>query len=129
MMGKKFSAVEKASIVIEGLSEKVRLSQLCKKYQISKTQYYRWKKKFIEGGVEKLEDCRKTDNNIARKLKKLNDSNEKLHTVIEILKKKYTTGELRVIIAELTEKGFSVSDALECVGMSKSTFYYQKIRI
>jgi len=114
-MGKKFSAGEKASIVMEGLSEKIKLTQLCNKYQISKTQYYRWKKKFI--------------NNITKQLKRLNATNEKLRIVVELLKEKYSTGELRGIVAKLAEEGFSVSEALECLGMNKSTYYYQKIRI
>ena len=128
-MGKKFSAGEKASIVMEGLSDKIKLTQLCNKYQISKTQYYRWKKKFINGGIENLKDCRKSGNNTAKQLERLNTTNEKLRIVVELLKEKYSTGELRRIVAKLTEEGFSVSEALECLGMNKSTYYYQKIRI
>ena len=44
----------KARLVLEFLQSKSPASSLCKKYRISQSIYYRWKKTFIRAGIEAL---------------------------------------------------------------------------
>lgn len=37
-----WTSQQKLQIVLEGLSGQIDLSNLCAKYQIAQTQYYRW---------------------------------------------------------------------------------------
>jgi transposase-like protein len=46
MKRRQWDAKTKAKIVLEGLSGKP-LSELCTQYQISQTQYYQWRDKFL----------------------------------------------------------------------------------
>ncbi len=44
------SVEEKLAIVLEGLQEKVNVSELCRRHGISQASYYKWRDKFLEGG-------------------------------------------------------------------------------
>lgn len=124
-MRKRFSVEEKVSVVMAGLRRDTNLAQLCNKYKISKTQFYRWRNKFIEGGRKALEDNRKTVNNRERKIRKLENTTNKQSILIGILKERYSTKEQKQIVDMLVgEMGFTISEALSCIGMSKSTYYY-----
>ena len=47
MKYRQWSSKQKAQIVLEGLSGQIDISKLCQKYQISQTQYYRWRDQFL----------------------------------------------------------------------------------
>jgi len=38
---------QKSQIVLEGLSGQIDITQLCQKYQVSQTQYYKWRDLFL----------------------------------------------------------------------------------
>jgi len=47
---KQFQPTEKVAIIREHLVEKLPVSDLCDKYGIHPSVYYRWQKQFFEGG-------------------------------------------------------------------------------
>ena len=50
MKNRKFDPETKVAIVLEGLKGDITVAELCRKYKISETIYYRWRDKFLEGG-------------------------------------------------------------------------------
>ena len=52
--GQRHSAEEKVRIVLKGLRGEVSITQLCRDEKISRSQYYRWSAKFLEGGKERI---------------------------------------------------------------------------
>jgi transposase-like protein len=61
MQRRKWSSKDKLTIVLEGLKGTVPLGELCAKFQISQSQYYKWRdqllanasKVFDYGGIDK----------------------------------------------------------------------------
>ena len=51
-----WTSKQKSQIVLEGLSGKIDITQLCQKYQVSQTQYYKWRDQFFEGAKQGLSD-------------------------------------------------------------------------
>jgi len=49
---RRFSPEKKVEILRERLKNDVPLSEICKKYDIHPNQFYRWEKRFFEGGIE-----------------------------------------------------------------------------
>ena len=47
MKHRKWSSKQKTQIVLEGLSGQIDIAKLCQKYQISQTQYYKWRDVFL----------------------------------------------------------------------------------
>ena len=47
MKRRTWTSKQKAQIVLEGLSGKIDISRLCQKYQVSQTQYYKWRDAFL----------------------------------------------------------------------------------
>jgi transposase-like protein len=48
MKKRQWTNQQKTQIVLEGLSGKIDINQLCNKYQISQTQYYKWRDQFLK---------------------------------------------------------------------------------
>lgn len=48
------SPEEKMAIVLEGLKGEIPVVEICRKYGISQTMYYKWRDKFLEGGKKSL---------------------------------------------------------------------------
>ena len=57
---KQYQAAEKVSIIRQHLLEKEGVADLCDKYGIAPSLYYRWQKQFFEGGVAAFENKRQT---------------------------------------------------------------------
>lgn len=55
MKRRKWTAKQKLQIVLEGMSGRVPLAQLCLKHQISQAQYYTWRDRLLNDG-EKVFD-------------------------------------------------------------------------
>lgn len=47
---KQYQAAEKVAIIREHLVEKTPVSDICDKYDIHPSVYYRWQQQFFEGG-------------------------------------------------------------------------------
>lgn len=49
-----FSSEQKIQIVMEALRAEQSVSELCRKYSIHETQFYKWNKEFLEAGKKRL---------------------------------------------------------------------------
>ena len=49
-----FTAEKKILIVMEALRAETSVAELCRKYSISQSQFYRWNKEFLEAGKKRL---------------------------------------------------------------------------
>jgi len=80
-MGKRrsFSAEEKLKIVMEGLREGNKISEVCRRHDIHSSQFYDWKEKAMLGAKEGLKPKRNG------KSKKLKRKDEKLNQLKEIV--------------------------------------------
>lgn len=45
-----FTAEQKILIVMEALRAETSIAELCRKYSISQSQFYKWNKEFLEAG-------------------------------------------------------------------------------
>lgn len=52
MERKRWDGKQKLHIVLEGLSGKVPVAELCNKYQINQGQYYKWRDQLLSNGVK-----------------------------------------------------------------------------
>ena len=52
---KRYAATEKISILRQHLIEKVPVSDLCDRYQLQPTVFYRWQRQFFENGQAAFE--------------------------------------------------------------------------
>jgi len=77
MKNRKWTSKQKSQIVIEGLSGKIEISKLCTKYEISQTQYYKWRDLFLQSCHQAFET-----KNITKKEQKLESEVHKLKSII-----------------------------------------------
>lgn len=49
-----FSSEQKITIVMEALRAEMSVSELCRKYSINESQFYKWNKEFLEAGKKRL---------------------------------------------------------------------------
>lgn len=95
-----FSSQEKVSILREHLLDKKPLSDVCDKYQIKPTMFYRWQKQLFESGFKAFqeEDGSKTrffENKISKLEERLNRKNEVVSELMEEnIKLKKNLGEI-----------------------------------
>jgi len=73
MSRKYWSPDEKLQIILAGLKAEDSIGEICRKFGIHQSQYYRWKKVFLEGGKEALKGNGKISN---RELQLLKENNE-----------------------------------------------------
>ncbi len=71
-MVKKWTASEKAGIVIESLTTNISTAELCRKYNLSPNTFYPWKDKFLECGKNAFSGA--PNGNTCKQLQKENDS-------------------------------------------------------
>ena len=77
MNRRKWSSRDKLVIVLEGLKGKVPLGELCAKFQISQSQYYKWRDQLLANGP-KVFDYGGVD----RTTERLEHENQKLKRII-----------------------------------------------
>lgn len=89
MGSKKWSDEEKFAIVIEGIKNSMPVAEICRKYGVSQTNYYKWRDKFLEGAKKGLQGNRANTNETILKTKiyELQRIIGKQTIAIEILKK------------------------------------------
>ncbi len=49
-----FNSEQKINIVMEALRAEMSVSELCRKYSINESQFYKWNKEFLEAGKKRL---------------------------------------------------------------------------
>jgi transposase len=78
-----YTSQEKVSILKEHLLERVPVSDLCDKYSLHPTVFYRWQKEFFEKSVGAFESPR--DAHSAKLERKVKDLEDKLTRKNEVL--------------------------------------------
>jgi transposase-like protein len=80
---RKFSPDQKFKIIKEQMTTRTSVSDICKKYNISAGNFYKWQEKFLKGA---LENFKKTDEGPSkaelRKIDELEKKNIKMQSVI-----------------------------------------------
>ena len=61
MKTRKWNGDTKFAIVMEGLHGVKPVAEVCREHQISQTQYYKWRDKFLEGGKHALVNGQRDD--------------------------------------------------------------------
>ena len=66
-----FTSEQKVLIVMEGIRGEHSIAELCRKYGISDSIYYKWQKDFIEAGKARLDgdNIRETTNDEVKELR------------------------------------------------------------
>lgn len=72
----KFTPQEKVEIVLLGLKSPGSISEICRKYSINPNTYSRWKKNFVNGGMDALKPGIKNRKDI------LDRENQKLKQIV-----------------------------------------------
>jgi transposase-like protein len=90
MKRRKFDPDKKVAIVLEGLKGETTIAELCKKYQISETLYYKWRDKFLEGGKKAfLSPENDREKALERRIEELEKIIGRQTVQLEILKKTF----------------------------------------
>jgi len=42
------------AIILEGLKGEKSIAEICREHQVSQTQFYKWRDRFLEGGKQRL---------------------------------------------------------------------------
>jgi transposase-like protein len=87
MKRRKIDPEVKMAAVLEGLRGESTIADICRKYQISETLFYRWRDKFLEGGKKGLADRNGADASVKARISELERIIGKQAVQIEILKK------------------------------------------
>jgi len=88
-MAKRYSPAEKVAIVLEVIRGESTLAEVCRRYGISQTIFYRWKEKFLQGAEEALSGPERNEvKRLKAKIRSLERLAGKQALIIEILKKR-----------------------------------------
>lgn len=89
MERRKWKPEEKLTIMLEGLKNETSIAELCRRHQISQTQFYKWRDQFLQGAKEYLEygGTTKEIYQLKQKIRELERIIGKQAIQIEILKK------------------------------------------
>ena len=70
---RKFTAKQKAEIVLAGLRGEVSIKEVCREHEIAETLYYTWREELLEGGREALagKDERQGERELRRRVAEL----------------------------------------------------------
>jgi transposase len=70
---RKFTAKQKAEIVLAGLRGEVSIKDVCREHEIAETLYYSWREKLLEGGQAALagKDERQGEKELRRRIAEL----------------------------------------------------------
>ncbi len=77
MEKRKWTSQQKLQIVLEGLSGQIDIAKLCAKYQVSQTQYYKWRDQLLKHGTQAFEV-----KNVTKKEQHLTQENLRLRRII-----------------------------------------------
>jgi transposase-like protein len=77
MKRRTWDSKQKTRIVLEGLSGQIEITKLCAKYEVSQTQYYKWRDQFLKFSHQAFET-----KNISKKEQKLQNEVGKLKKII-----------------------------------------------
>lgn len=92
---RKFTAKQKAEIVLAGLRGEVSIKEVCREHEIAETLYYSWREKLLEGGQAVLagKDERQGEKELRRKIGELERALGRKTYELEILGNGFRTWE------------------------------------
>ncbi len=69
-----FNSEQKIQIVMEALRAEISVAELCRKYALNESQFYKWNKEFLEAGKKRLtgDTTREASSNEVTELRKEN---------------------------------------------------------
>ena len=79
------TAKEKFAIVKEQLTTKVGVTEICKKYAIVVSQYYRWQEQFFEGALQGLETSKRNGAEAIQVVKQIEDQKREIERMREVV--------------------------------------------
>ena len=89
----KFTPDEKANIVLMGLRNPGKISEICRKHDIAPVTFARWKRYYLIGGLEALQRGKRLDaEELLKENEKLKTTIGKLYIELEYVKKKLGLG-------------------------------------
>ena len=70
---RKWTDRQKFQIVLEGLSGQISITELCNKYQVSQTQYYKWRDQLLQHGdkIFSAKNTTKREDRMAEEVRRL----------------------------------------------------------
>lgn len=77
MQRRQWTSQQKFQIVLECLKEQTEIGKLCTKYELSQTQYYKWRDQFLKYGYQAFETS-----NASKKEQHLQDQVKKLKQLV-----------------------------------------------
>lgn len=90
----RFTPQEKVDVVLFGLKTPSKVSEICRKHNIAPVTYSRWKRQFINGGMDALKPGRKsTHDMLDKENNKLKLIIGELYVELEYLKKTLEIGK------------------------------------
>jgi len=95
-----FSPELKYKIVKEGLQADVRISELCRHYEIYPVDYYRWKRNAESAILNDFKKSKKKEKKLSPKEQRLQDEVERLQRVIIQLTKEHVELKKKVYGSE-----------------------------
>jgi len=92
---RKFTAKQKAEIVLAGLRGEVSIKEVCRQHEIAETLYYTWREKLLEGGEATLagKDERQGERELRKKIGELERALGRKTYELEILGNGFRTWE------------------------------------
>jgi transposase len=81
---RKFTSEQKFKIVKEALTTDSKIADVCKKYSVAVSQFYRWQEAFFQGALDGLErkKCGPISTAEQRKIEQLETDNRRMKDVI-----------------------------------------------
>ena len=126
MTKKRWTAEEKAKIVIEALTTSTGTADICKKYGLSPNTFYPWREKFLDGGKAAL-----TGSPSARTIRTIQE-NATLKTLVgeitlanDALKKSAGGKERMMAVQKMVHQNMSLTKALKWCGVTRKRWYYK----
>jgi transposase-like protein len=91
MPKRQWTAEEKMQIILAGLIPEANIAAICREYQISQSQFYRWRDTFLKGGKAALQNGPSSrEQELERKLREAQAKIGEQAMQIDILKKRPT---------------------------------------
>ena len=92
---RKFTAKQKAEIVLAGLRGEVSIKEVCRRHEIAETLYYTWSEKLLEGGEAALtgKDERQGERELRKKIGELERALGRKTYELEVLGNGFRTWE------------------------------------
>jgi len=77
---RKFTPQEKLEIVLEGMRGDTSVAEICRRYGIYHSDYYRWREKVMDGAIASLKENGKKKND--PEIKSLKEEKERLEKAL-----------------------------------------------